>query len=157
MKRILAVALGFLTLGFLTFVSSASLPALAAAQTQDQAVREQIRLISYEVSQLELKKTVQLLDTEGKEQRYDRAYIVTLKGSFPLNQALGFELYIGDYRIPEYGGTHDGLYFRIYDQKLLSRLENKEFRYRFGPGEVRSLDTRFSMKSFHTLKIQKEQ
>ena len=74
-----------------------------------------------------------------------------------MNQALGFELYIGDYRIPEYGGTHDGLYFRIYDQKLLARLENKEFRYRFGPGEVRSLDTRFSMKGFHTMKIQKEQ
>jgi len=152
MKRILGITLRFFILG-----SSAILFGSGPAQAQDQTKREPIRLISYEVSQLELKKTVRLLDTEGKEQKYDRAYVVTLKGNFPLNQALGFELYIGDYRVPEYGGTRDGLYFRIYDQKLLSRLENKEFRYRFGPGEMRSLDTRFSMKSFHTLKIQKEQ
>ena len=152
MKRILAITLGFLTLG-----SSANFLGSARAQAPDQTKREPIRLISYEISQLELKKTVRLLDTEGKEQRYERAYVVTLKGTFPLNQALGFELYIGDYRIPEYGSTHDGLYFRIYDEKLLSRLEDKEFRYRFGPGEIHDLDTRFSLKRFHPLKIQKEQ
>jgi hypothetical protein len=151
MKRILAITLGFLTLG-----SSASLLG-SAAQSQDQTKREPIRLTSYEITQLELTKTVRLLDTEGKEQKYDRAYVVTLKGNFPLNQGLGFELYIGDYRIPEYGGTRDGLYFRIYDEKLLSRLEDKDFRYRFGPGEMRSLDTRFSVKTFRPFKTQKEQ
>lgn len=153
MKRILVVTLGFLTLG-----SSASLLRSVHAQSQEQAKkREPIRLISYEVAQLELKKPVRILDSEGKEQKYDRAYLVTLKGIFPLNQALAFELYIGDYRIPEYGSTRDGLYFRIYDEKLLSRLEDKEFRYRFGPGETHTFDTRFSLKSFHPLKIQKEQ
>ena len=134
MKRILAITLGFFALG-----SSGYLFGSAPAQAQDETKREPIRLISYEITQLELKKTLRLLDTEGKEQKYDRAYVVTLKGTFPLNQGLGFELYIGDYRIPEFGSTRDGLYFRIYDQKVLSRLENKEFRYRFGPGEARSL------------------
>jgi hypothetical protein len=152
MKHILMFTLGFLALG-----SSPSLFRSEPAQTQDQGKREPIRLISYEITQLELKKSVRLPDTEGKEQKYDRAYLVTLKGTFPLNQALGFELYIGDYRVPEYGGTHDGLYFRIYDEKLLSRLEDKEFRYRFGPGEIRSLDSRFSVKRFQPFKVQKEQ
>jgi hypothetical protein len=152
MKRILAITLGFLTLG-----SSANLLGSSPAQASDETKREPIRLISYEITQLELKKTVRLLDPEGKEQKYDRAYVVTLKGNFPLNQGLGFELYIGDYRIPEYGGTREGLYFRIYDEKLLSRLEGKDFRYRFGLVEMRSLDTRFSVKTFRPFKTQKEQ
>jgi hypothetical protein len=152
MKRILTIALGSLILG-----STASLLPSMHAQSQDRGKREPVRMISYDVVQLDLKKTVRLLDSEGKEQKYDRAYVVTVKGTFPLNESLGFELYVGDYRVPEYGSTRDGLYFRIYDEKLLSRLEDKEFRYRFGPGEVRSLDTRFSLKSFRPFKIQKEE
>jgi hypothetical protein len=152
MRRILVITLGFLTLG-----STVSVLDPAHAQSRDQGKREPIRLISYEVVQLELKKTVRLLDQEGKEQKYDRAYVVTLKGTFPLNQAVAFELYVGDYRVPEYGSTRDGLYFRIYDEKLLARLEDKEFRYRFGPGEMHNLDTHFSVKGFHPFKIQKEQ
>lgn len=151
MKRILAIALAFFTLA-----SSGILLESAFAQAQDQTKKEPIRLISYEITQLELRKTIRRIDTEGKEQKYDRAYLVTVKGNFPLYQALGFELYIGDYRIPEYGGTRDGLYFRIYDERLLSRLEGKDFRYRFGPGEMHSLDTRFSTKNFHPFKVQKE-
>jgi hypothetical protein len=151
MKRILVVTLGFLSLG-----SSSTLLRLVRAQSQDQAKREPVRLISYEIAQLELKKTVRLLDAEGKEQKYDRAYVVTLKGTFPLNQALGLELYIGDYRIPEYGSTRDGLYFRIYDEKLLARLEGKEFRYRFGSPDIHGFDMRFSAKSSQPLKTQKE-
>jgi hypothetical protein len=63
MKRILAITLGFLTLG-----SSANLLGSSPAQASDETKREPIRLISYEITQLELKKTVRLLDPEGKEQ-----------------------------------------------------------------------------------------
>jgi hypothetical protein len=152
MKRVLVIALGFLTLGLTTSLSPS-----VHAQSRDRGKREPIRMISYDVVQLDLKKTVRLLDTEGKEQKYDRAYVVTVKGTFPLNESLGFELYVGDYRVPEYGSTRDGLYFRIYDERLLSRLEDKEFRYRFGPGEVRSLDTRFSLRILRPFKIQREE
>jgi hypothetical protein len=152
MKRILLVLLGFLTLG-----SSVCMLNRVHAQARDQARREPVRLISYEIAQLELKKPIRLLDSEGKEQKYDRAYVVTLKGTFPLNQALAFELFIGDYRIPEYGSTRDGLYFRIYDERVLARLEGKEFRYRFASPEIRSFDMRFSAKGSQPLKIQKEQ
>jgi len=152
MKRVLVITLGFLTLGLTT-----SLLPSAHAQSQDRGKREPIRMTSYDVVQLDLKKTMRLLDAEGKEQKYDRAYVVTVKGTFPLNESLGFELYVGDYRVPEYGSTRDGLYFRIYDEKLLSHLEDKEFRYRFGPGELHNLDTRFSLKSLRPFKIQKEE
>src|SRR6266852_557373 len=151
MKRIL----GFM-LSFFFLCSSASLFNSAYAQSQERgAERPPAQLSSYEVVQLELKKPVKLRDTEGKEQTYDRAYLVTLKGTFPVNQAMGLELFIGDYRIPEYGSTRDGLYFRIYDAKLLERLEGKDVRYRFGSPEIRSFGVRFSTKA-PPLKIQKE-
>lgn len=128
----------------------------ARAQTESHDKLPAIQLVSYDVVRLELKKPVRLRDSEGKEQTYDRAYLVTLKGTFPRNQGLGMELYIGDYRVPEYGGTRDGIYFRLYDEKLVASLEGKEFRYRFASKEIRSLNMRFSVKSKGQLKVEKE-
>ncbi len=71
-------------------------------------------------------------------------------------RALGLELYIGDYRVPEYGGTRDGLYFRIYDERLLSRLEGKEFRYRFAGPEIHHSGVRFSTTGLRPFKVMKE-
>lgn len=152
MKQTLLILLGFLA--FLLLPRD-SLRLLAQAPDGDKVAL--VKLVSYEIVRLELKKPIRLLDSEGKEQRYESAYLVTVKGTFPRNLGMGFELFIGDYRVPEYGGTRDGLYFRIYDEKLLARLEGKEFRYRFGSPEIRGLDVRFSMKSAQPLKIQKEQ
>lgn len=119
--------------------------------------RPAISLSSYDVVLLELKKPFVMRDREGKPQSYDRAYVVTLKGRFPADQALGMELFIGDYRVPEYGGTRDGLYFRIYDEKLLARLEGKDFRYRFATKEIHSFNIRFSVERFQPFKLSKEQ
>jgi hypothetical protein len=132
---------------------------LSSAQTQPKASADagaSIQLVSYQVVQLELRAPVRLRDPEGKEQSYHRAYLITLNGTFPRDQGLGFELFIGDYRIPEYGGTREGLYFRIYDPKIVSSLEGKEFGYRFGGKEVRSFGMRFSMKRAQPLKVIQE-
>ena len=126
------------------------------AQTNNQEKSSAVELRSYEIVQLELKSPVRLRDAEGKEQSYDHAYLVTLKGTFPRDQGIGMELLIGDYRVPEYGGTKDGIYFRIYDEKTLNSLEGKEFRYRIGRRETRSLEKRFSAKEARPFKTQKE-
>lgn len=146
-----------LMLGFVSLCLSASPFASAQAQSQDRSKPEAIRLSSYDVVQLELKKPMRMRDAEGKEQSYDRAYVVTLKGTFPLFQGHALELFIGDYRVPEYGSTRDGLYFRIYNEKLLASLEGKEFKYKFGSAEVHSFEKRFSTKSSQPLKMQKEE
>jgi hypothetical protein len=151
MKRIFAISAGFL---FLSLLAGGLTPVLAQTEGHDRLPA--VQLVSYEIVRLELKNPVRLRDSEGKEQSYDRAYLVTLKGTFPRNQGLGMELYIGDYRVPEYGGSRDGIYFRIYDDRLLARLEGKEFRYRFASKEIRSLDMRFSLKSKGSLKVEKE-
>lgn len=151
MKRIFEISAAFFALS----LSGAGF-APARAQTEGHDKLPAVQLVSYEIVRLELKQPVRLRDSEGKEQSYDRAYLVTLKGTFPRNQGLGMELYIGDYRVPEYGGTRDGIYFRIYDDKLLTRLEGKEFRYRFASKEIRSFDMRFSLKSKGQLRVEKE-
>jgi hypothetical protein len=128
----------------------------AQAQTNNQEKAATVGLNSYEIVQVELKKPVRLRDAEGKEQTYERAYLVTLKGTFPRDQGIGMELFIGDYRVPEYGGTKDGIYFRIYDEKILNSLEGKDFRYRIGRTEIRSLEKHFSTKEARPFKTQKE-
>jgi hypothetical protein len=145
------------TLGFLPLYSFTGLLFSGRGQWQGRSAADApIRLTSYEIVRIELKKPVRLRDTAGREQTYERAYLVRLNGTFPRDQARGLELYIGDYRVPEYGGTRDGLYFRIYDDKLLSRLEGKELRYRFANTEIHSFAVRFSTKRFHPFKILKE-
>lgn len=151
MKRISAFALVSLT--YCSLVAG-FLP--SPAQTNNQEKAGTVGLSSYEIVQLELRKPVRLRDAEGKEQSYERAYLVTLKGTFPRDQGIGMELFIGDYRVPEYGGTKDGIYFRIYDEEILNSLEGKDFRYRIGRTEIRSLGKRFSTKGARPFKTQKE-
>ena len=150
MKRIPAFAL--VSLSCCSLLAGFS-PVKAQTSNQERAA---VALHSYEIVRLELKKPFHLRDAEGKEQSYDRAYLVTLKGTFPRDQGIGMELYIGDYRVPEYGGTKDGIYFRIYDEKILNSLEGKEFRYRIGRTEIRSMDKRFSTREAKPFKTQKE-
>jgi len=59
------------------------------------------------------------------------------------------DFYIGDYRIPEYGGTKTGIYFRIYDPAIVNRLNNQPISWKKGnqpqktfPGKVFTADTR---------------
>ncbi len=150
MRRISAFALALASCSLLAGLTP------ARAQTSSREKPLNVKINSYEIVRLELKTPVRLRDAEGKEQSYERAYLVTLKGTFPRDEGLGMELYIGDYRVPEYGGTKDGIYFRIYDEKVLNNLEGKEFRYRFGPTEIHSLEKRFSTKEARPFKTQRE-
>ncbi|HET8926179.1 MAG TPA: hypothetical protein VFN26_24560 [Candidatus Acidoferrum sp.] len=143
---------------FLVSLSCCSLvTGLPTTRTQTSSHEKPlVEIHSYEIVQLELKKPFRLRDAEGKEQSYERAYLVTIRGTFPHDQGIGMELFIGDYPVPEYGGIKDGIYFRIYDEKLLNSLEGKEFRYRIGRAEIRSLEKRFSTKEARPFKTQKE-
>ena len=138
-----------------SWVAMCLLSSAQAPQTSSDA-GPAIRLTSYQVVQLDLRAPVVHRDSAGREQTYHRAFLVTLKGDFPRDQGLGLELFIGDYRIPEYGGTRDGLYFRIYDPKTISGFEGKEIKYRFGGHEIRSFGIRFSTKGSQPLKVIKE-
>jgi|GEM_PF-3243065 len=142
---------GFIVISLL-FVLGTALDSRAQEPTATGSAPA-VHLDSYQVVRQELKAPARVRDTEGREQSYHQVYLVTVKGTFPRDQGLGMELYIGDYRVPEYGGTADGLYFRLYDPKLLTALEGKEFRYRFARAQFYGSGVRFSAKKAGAPKV----
>ena len=64
------------------------------------------------------------------------------------------DFFIGDYRIPEYGGWEGGIYFKVYEEDLLRRLNNAEFLYRLPENkEVVKFDTRFKLPDLDGLEM----
>ena len=58
------------------------------------------------------------------------------------------ELYFGQERIPEYGGTPYGIYFVVYDKARLDSLAGKEIRFRFRTEAIQSFGQRFQPEAF---------
>jgi hypothetical protein len=79
----------------------------------------------------------------GELKSYSEGWEVRLRGTFPIYGDRAMELYVGDYRVPEYGGTADGLYFRLYDSKVVAGLAGREISWRFGREPLRPLGLRF--------------
>ena len=52
---------------------------------------------------------------------------------------MALEIFIGDWRVPEYRGDAEGITFRIYEPELLGRLKGKELSYRLGPEPLRAI------------------
>ncbi len=60
-----------------------------------------------------------------------------------LNTKLDF--YIGEYKIPEYGGTKNGIYFRIYDKDVVSKLNNQPILYQIGKQQKKPFTATFKL------------
>lgn len=82
-------------------------------------------------------------DSEGLERTAEDVLIVELEGDFGKARAIPVEIYIGDYKVEEYGGSEKGIYFKVYDPELLSRLEGRQLAYGFQGQKVRTLELRF--------------
>lgn len=105
--------------------------------------QEEIRITGYEIRVQEFKKPFERIDEKGAMRRYSKAYVVHVRGSFGEPRAIPVEVYIGDYKVPEYGGTKDGIYFKIYDEELLQRLNGKPFGFGFENQKVKTFEVRF--------------
>lgn len=81
-------------------------------------------------------------DEKGQAREYREAFVVHLKGHLPPPRDMALELFVGDWKVPEYGSTEDGLYFRIYDPELRKSLKGRDLRYRLGPQELQPLGLR---------------
>ena len=77
-----------------------------------------INITSYEILVQELKKPYIKIDGKGMKRSYTKVYIIKLKGYFGEVGAIPVDIFIGNYKVPEYGGTKDGIYFKVYEEKL---------------------------------------
>lgn len=114
-------------------------PGATAAQEPPE-----LHIKDYKIFVQQLERPVMRKDAKGEKQRYEKVYVVELKGYFGEPRAIPIDIYIGDYRIPEYGGTKDGVYFKIYDSALLERLEGQPFALGIENRKVKILKLKFT-------------
>ncbi len=109
-----------------------------------EAVRRPIEIRSVEISVAPLAQPRAFLDIEGVEHSADEVYIVELRGDFGEIRAIPVEIYIGNYKVEEYGGTENGIYFKVYDPSFFDRLDDQPFAYGFQGQRVKELELRFT-------------
>jgi hypothetical protein len=127
------------------------------AQSQGSAA-DKIELKDISVYRVQGKKAYKYVDKDKKSKETKTAYLVIFKfdAKPPVTNTV-VKYYIGDYAIPEYGGTSDGIYFRILDPTLLSKLDKQEISYRIATSEKVSLKKQFIMPDTKGMKVEEEE
>ena len=139
------------------FIAVVLVVLLAAVFSQPhQKGPEKVNIASYDISVQEFDKPFIKIDEKGIKRTYTKAYIIRLKGNIDVSGAISVDIFIGDYKVPEYGGTKDGIYFKIYDDELLEKLEGQPFGYGFQGQKVEILDIQFRPSTLKTFKSGQE-
>lgn len=138
-----------------TPTQQAQTPAPAAPATE---VREEpIELTGIELHKVKLAAPYKMRDKDKKERVFDQAWLVLLAFKNPLPvRNMQTDIYIGDYRVPEYGGYRNGVYFKIYEESLLRSLNDKEVSVGVDGEAKRSLGRKFSTADYARLAIEEE-
>lgn len=118
---------------------------------------EPLELTSIEIHKVRLSYPQKLREKDGKERVYEQAWLVllTFRNLGPVTDT-GMDLFIGDYRVPEYGDFKGGIYFRVYDESLLRSLDEKEISVGVGGKKTQSLGKKLSTKDYGKLSIEEE-
>lgn len=125
---------------------------------------QNLQLKGYEVHFVRAKKPYQYRTEKNELKKAEAAYLVLLhfeKRPPVTNERIDF--YIGDYKVPEYGGTKTGIYFRIFDQALLNRLNNQPISWKLPdqpkktfPGKVFLADSKKMKQESEEAVLQKK-
>jgi hypothetical protein len=65
----------------------------------------EIKFTGYDVALVKLDPSHPVTDTSGNTKTYDQGYLVRVHGTFPVQSAMLFELYLDDERIIDYAGN----------------------------------------------------
>lgn len=110
------------------------------ASQRESLERLELRLSGQEVHRVELDVPYTTTNMKGQKRQYSEAFIVLLKLEYPPFRGPAVEFFIGDYRVPEFGGWREGVYFKVYDPELLTQLTGQEMRYRIPDHEIQSFN-----------------
>ncbi|NNK88950.1 MAG: hypothetical protein HKO90_11765 [Flavobacteriaceae bacterium] len=121
-----------------------------AAEVYQKQEQDTMILKGYDLKLVKLDYPVMI-----NESSYETAWIIKLNLSdMPTYYSERIDFFLGDYQIPEYGGWEGGIYFKVYDEELLRRLNNAEFHCRLpGSSEAVSLDSRFELPDLGSLEM----
>lgn len=115
-----------------------------------------VTISAYDIYEQRLKQPMTVMDIRGVKKTTEKIYIVELKGEFDEPGAIPVDIFIGDYKVPEYGGTKEGIYFKIYDGELLQRLEAKPFGYGYKDQKIKTFKLKFKPSLLKPFKIVKK-
>ena len=87
---------------------------------------------------------------------YKVAYLVMLAFEHPKSWGPKIDLFIGDYRVQEYGGWSQGIYIKFYKPELLMKLNGQELRYRYIEETIRNFERKLNVPDLNKLNIEKE-
>ena len=145
-------------LGMLALVMSTCYNVGAQGQSQSDSGAMIIELKEYAVYHVQGKKLYKYRDNENKLKESKTAYLVTFTFATKLKAMnTRIDFYIGDYRIPEYGGTAEGIYFRFYDPKTLESLDGQTIYYQVANQNKVSLGKKFIKPDTKTMKVISEE
>jgi hypothetical protein len=102
-------------------------------------------LHGYDIVLMKLSRPATVAVPPDKPRQFDSVYVVRLKLDKPPTAGPALDIYIGDYRVPEYGGLPDGFYFKVYDLDQLRKLAGGEMKCRQAGRPVQSLERRFEV------------
>lgn len=144
------ISITILTLGIIGFCH----PVLQA-QTKSSL---NIELKEYAVHQVQGKKSYTYKDKDNKRKESKTAYLVTLTFAQELKPMdINIDYYIGDYKIPEYGGTENGIYFRLVEPGLLEKLDNQPISYKVANQERIPFNKNFVKPDIKNMKVESEE
>jgi hypothetical protein len=84
-----------------------------------------------EVVRTELARPHTVIGAGGEKRQYTHAHVVFLEIEGLRISGPALEVFIGDYKVPEYGGWGRGIYFKVYEPALLEKLAGQEMRWQF--------------------------
>jgi hypothetical protein len=129
------------------------------AQPAGQDLILKLKLTGYEVHLTKAKKPYQYrTDNNTVIKKADKAYLVLLHlEPMPKVTNTRIDFYIGDYKVPEYGSTKTGIYFRIYDAALLARLKDQPISWQYGDQPRNVFENKRFQADSKKLKIEQEE
>ena len=121
LKKLIVLSL-FATMGTPHFAQAADKPVLRTNTASP------VQIIQITPSQGDIGRIERKRKQEGSQSTNEtQVHVVKLYVDMPVS-AEAAVLYIGDERIPEYGGFSEGIFFKVYDPKQLEAWQGKHLR-----------------------------
>jgi hypothetical protein len=125
--------------------------------TTAQVLERPVVLSNYRVHYVRLPYAHNVISDKGDRRSFSNAWLVVFSlQNLGAPRGLATEFYIGEYRIPEYGGVTNGIYFRIYEEAKLRSLDGQEISMRDSGAKRTSLNQKFVLPDLKTLQPEEE-
>jgi hypothetical protein len=90
-----------------------------------------IEIVKIKPSAGDLRKAKEKHKSDSTSTNQDeQVHVVKIYVTMPPARGKGWNLYVGDTKIEEYGGFGEGIFFKVYDPKDLDALKGKPIRFR---------------------------